>query len=237
MSVQSFEKSLQLYYSWLKAHERIVLILGAGFLAFHFYSKGLNAWIDHDKRQATVAQQKVQADEQSNKVLADQVSALRSQVALQAAQYERERQDLLTQTKKQQELDQKMAPSDLANRWAQLLKTDPQEVAVSKLPDHLDVSNEVAHETVRILEDYPRVVADNLSLSGELVGEKALVDKQNDEITGLNQQIVDEKSSHKKDVDLEKAKAKRSWLRGFKIGVITGAVGGEVIRVVVFHKL
>jgi hypothetical protein len=251
MSLQSFEKSLQLYYSWIKAHERIVLILGAGLLVFHFYSKGLNAWIEHDKRQATtaqqqviVAQQKSEADERANKVLAGELAALRTQVALQSAQYAKDREQRAEDTKKQQEDDRKMTPSELAIRWADVLKIEHQEITTATLPDHLDVSGEAAHKTMDILEDYPRVVSDNAGLQIELDSEKSLVRKQDETIGGLRQQIVDDKTtlsaeqeSHKKDVKTERDKAKRSWIRGFKIGVITGAVGGEVIRVFVFHKL
>lgn len=242
--------SLDTYFQWVKAHERLVIIAGVLVVGVHFYSSGLNAWLEHDKRQVdiakqqlVVAQSKVDSDAVSNKALLDQLVVMRNEITAERITFQQAEAKRLSDTRQQQAADQKMTPSELAARWSSILKIKPEEIVTSKLPDHLDVSNDAAHQTVNILEDYPRVVAENSDLHKELLSEEGLVQTQQTTISGLQKQITDdggvleaEKKLHAKEVKDANDKAKRSWLRGFKAGVIVGVSAVEAVRIFVFHK-
>src|ERR1700687_5412530 len=55
MTLQQFEHGVSVWATFVKAHEKLLIIVLGAFLAFHFYSKGLDAWIQHDQRNATAA--------------------------------------------------------------------------------------------------------------------------------------------------------------------------------------
>lgn len=228
--------TFETYEKWLKAHEKLIIFVLAGVLIFYLGGRGLNAWIDHDKRLADAATQKVQADSAANKILADQVEVLKQRI---------EQQDILINeamakraevTVKQKKVDDALPPTELAQRIQKLLNVGPMEVTSSPVSGELVFSNNAAHVNADVLEDLEQARSDVLDLKTQLSAERDLVSKQDEQVKGLQKELVDEKDSHAKDVTLERAKSKRSFFRGFKIGVIVGAVGGEVIRIFAFHK-
>lgn len=237
------------YIDWLKAHEKLLIVVLGAALAFSLYGKGLNAWIEHDKRQADIAAQKVQADAVANKALADNNKLIADDILVLKVQMQR--QELLIQqamnkraddTAKQKKTDDAMNASELAQRTQALLKVGHIEPS-SVQSGSLVFDDTAAHANVNALEDLQQAKADVIDLKSEVVSQKSLVAKQEEqvgglqkEVTGLKVELADEKVSHKKDVDLERAKAKRSWLRGFKVGVVAGAAGGELFRIFVLHK-
>lgn len=218
------------YIQFLKAHEKLLLCLGAGLLLIHLYGSSLNAWIDHDKRTASLDAQKVAADTTANKALSDQLAALQTQVNATTAALQKDIFNRNATTAKQQQTDATMTEVELAQRWAQLIKVKPEEVTTSSVPNNLQISDNAAHITVNDLEALPTCQANLADTATQLTGEKQIVAAQTADITGLNGQLVDEKKSHVADVNLEKAKAKRSFLRGFKWGAVAGFVGGWFVR-------
>ncbi len=237
------------YIAWLKAHEKLLIVVLGAVLAFSLYGKGLNAWIEHDKRQADIAAQKVAADAIANKAQADANKLIADEIVVLKVQMQR--QELLLQqamnkraddTAKQKKIDDVMNVSELAQRTQALLKVGHIEPS-SYQSGSLVFDDAAAHANVNALEDLQQAKADVVDLKAEVVTQKTLITKQEEqvgglqkEVSGLKTELVDEKVSHKKDVDLERAKAKRSWLRGFKVGVVAGAVGGELFRLFVLHK-
>ena len=81
-------------------------------------------------------------------------------------------------------------------------------------------------QTVVQLEEVPTLTANVASLQTELNNDTTIINKQQQVIAQLNTDLIDEKKSHVADVNIEKAKAKRSFLRGFKFGAVAGFVGG-----------
>lgn len=228
--------NLTSYITFLKAHEKLLIITFAGFLALHFFGASLNAWIDHDKRQATVAAQKVANDEASNAKIDAEVVALKKQNDATWAQINKDMAILEADTAKQKKADDAMIPADLAQRLQTILKVGPQEVTTSPITGDLVFTPSAAHLVTDDLEDLQTAKIDIVDLNIELLSEKNLNTLLSQQVVGLQTQIVDEKISHKKDVDLERAKGKRSFLRGLRTGIVVGAAGVEAIRLFIFHK-
>lgn len=221
--------SLSSYITFLKAHEKLLIIAFAGFLALHFYGAGLNAWIDHDKREATTAAQKVADDAASNAKINAAVADAKKQNDATLAQINREMAILEANTAKQKKADDIMIPADLAQRLQTVLKVGPQEVTASPVTGDLVFTPSAAHAVADDLEDLQAAKTNLADLNIELLSEKNLNTLQATQVAGLQTELVDEKLSHQKDVDLERAKSKRSWFRGFRLGVVVGAVGGIAI--------
>lgn len=200
------------YLTWFKAHERFLLFVLAGVLVFHIWGSALTAWVDHDKRTASVLDTQ---NKQAQEALATQIQSTQ---ALNARIDSLMRQRALD-TQKQKQIDDAAKASDLAARTALLLKIKPEDVSASPVDNTLVLNNDAAHANVNALEDLQQSNADVLDLSTKL-GACTVLNAS--EATAL----TDEKKAHVADVNLEKAKTKKAFWSGFKWGAITGFVGG-----------
>src|ERR1700675_3613253 len=109
MTLQQFEHGVGIYVTWLKAHEKIVLIAVAAFLAFHMYSKGIDAWTAHDQRTATAANTQA-------KSLETQLATLQAQNVQLSARIDQAMQQRAIQTIIQKKADDNLEPVALAAR-------------------------------------------------------------------------------------------------------------------------
>lgn len=225
--------TLNSYITWFKAHEKLVFVLIGAFLVFHFYGSALDAWVHHDERLATIEQQKVTADHTTNESNQKEIDALKSNLASQAATIDALIKSRTAAVKVQQTKNDTMTNSELAARFIQVLSLKPEAVTTVPSSDHLDLTSEAAHVAVNALEELPGCKATLIDLSNETQAQSLLISKQETQIDGLGVELVDEKKSHVADVNLEKAKGKRSWLRGFKWGFVVGAVTVEAVRILV----
>jgi hypothetical protein len=234
------------YLTWFKAHERLVLFLVAGFFAIHFYGKGLDYLIKHDKaqteiatQQAVVAATKVNQDDVTNKLLLVQLQTLQQQVAATNIRLDQSMRDRATATTTQKQKNDQSAPAELAARIQAVLgvgtiKVDTTDANVDA---QLIFSNDAAHTNADRLEDLLQAQGDIKDLNTRMDGCKAVTNKQEDTITGLNTQIADgkvalvkEQGSHAEDVKTLKAEKKKAWLNGFKWGAITGFLGSLFVH-------
>ena len=218
MTLQQFEHGVGIYVTWLKAHEKIVLIAVAAFLAFHMYSKGLDAWVQHDQRNATAANTQA-------KSLETQLATLQAQNVQLSARIDQAMQQRAIQTVIQKKADDNLEPVALAARIQTQLGVGRVKYDTSTMPvvGELVFSNDASHKVARDEDDLQQAKADVVDLNTKLIscqGVNVVGDKA----------LTAEKTAHADDVKLLKAEAHRSWLRGFKWGVITGFVGGLVIH-------
>ena len=222
---------LQNWIALFKAHEKFLTIALVLAFLFHFYSKGIDAFIGHESTKAQAAAVVVKTDDAATKDLTNQLADLKAQVATQTFAIAKDIQQRNQATTKQQAIDKTLAPPALATRWLQQLKLtsgiDP------TTGQQFAVSQDAAVSTVVALEEIPALTANVAALQTELNNDTTIINKQQDLIGKLNTDLTDEKKSHVADVNLEKAKAKRSFLRGFKVGAVAGFVGGLFIG----HKI
>ena len=218
MSLVTIEKGVSVYVTWLKAHEKLALLVVAAFLAFHFYTKGLDAFIEHDKRVATAANTQSQA-------LQSQLAALQAQNAQLSARIDQAMQQRAVQTVVQKKQDDAMEPAVLAARIQTQLGVGTVKYETTSIPvtGELVFSNDAAHQVARDEEDLGKLKLDVVDLNSKLTSCQVVN-------TAGDKALTAEKTAHQDDVKLLKAEAHRSWIRGFKWGVITGFVGGLVIH-------
>jgi hypothetical protein len=213
------------YAAFIKAHHTLFIILALAAFAFFGYSKAISAWDAHEQRQDAVAQQKVTADATANQQLQAQLTTQKANfdAALKASQAQVTL--LLTQLKVRQAQDDQLPLPDLGNRWSTLLNLPAG--AITATPDNkLALTPEASHATVNALEELP-VVQNELTLSAaNLAGCQQVAAQQDKVIAGLNTQLTDTNAARVADQKLAKVEQKKSWLRGFKVGVIVGFFGG-----------
>lgn len=193
--------------TFIKAHEKIVLTGVIATVLFAMYSKGISAWTQNEVRKAVADKTFVKTDTQSNADLTKQIQeqnvALNKQAQAQATQ--------LAAIKNQIE---SITAAELAKKMGGT-SVDPTTVV---LPLNTAKNDEVSLEQLPIVES-------------ELASEKTLNDTQAALITGLNKQLVDSENVCKAEVNAEKAKTKRAFVRGLKIGGIAGFVAGIFVGI------
>ena len=152
-------------------------------------------------------------------------------------------QQRATATQTQKKVDDTSDPATLAARTAKLVGAGNISVA-APLGSGLVFDMAAAHANADLLEDNVQAQADVKDLNTKLVGCKTITDKQADTIVALNTTVADkdvalaaEQNSHTKDVNQLKLEKKKSWLNGFKWGVITGVVGTSVRTQTVARRL
>ena len=217
------------YMAWFKAHERLIFIAVGAYLLIHFYDRGLSAWQQHDQHVANTAAGKVESDTTTNKVLTDQLAQMKADADSHAAALDAEIKQAAINLQRQQAVDAQSTQQQILDRWKLLLPLKPGAVQSSGGNDIL--TPEAANQTVQALEKIPVLESQVTDLNSKILIDDQIIGKQDDLITGLNTQLVDEKKSHTADVNLEKVKAKKSFIHGLKIGIVIGAVGTEVIHV------
>src|SRR5579859_6208144 len=223
--ITNTEAIVKHWVTFIKGHEKIFLIIGLGALLFHFGEKGLTAWENHDKRIANIAQQKVDTDIQANKQLTTELAQLKLEIAAKNLQLEAQiaasKQKLIVQ----QKIDQNLPLPELSARWISLLSL--QADSVTPKPDGtIAVTTDAAHTTVNELEKVAPLTEQLLDTQNELKGCNTLSAKKDESITGLSKQLTDEQTARKDDQKLAKVQQKKAFIKGLKIGIVVGFIGG-----------
>lgn len=237
MTLANIEKIAKGYLVFLKAHEKLLIILLAAGMLYHVYGAGLQAWVNHDQRQSDIAAQKVKADADSNKAFQDQLNQLAIDTKKQLDDIKASMQQRDADTQKQKKADDAMSPVEIAVRLQKLLAVGPQEVTWSPITGDVQFTPNAAHIDADALEDLSQLKADKAQLTTALTNEQTLNATQAEFITKKTQELADEKTSHQKDVDTLKAENHKQYMKGLKHGVVIGLISGEILRFVFTKKL
>ena len=155
---------LQNWIALFKAHEKFLTIALVLAFLFHFYSKGIDAFIGHESTKAQAAAVVVKTDDAATKDLTNQLADLKAQVATQTFAIAKDIQQRNQATTKQQDIDKTLAPPALATRWLQQLKLtsgiDP------TTGQQFAVSQDAAVSTVVALEEIPALTANVAGWTG-----------------------------------------------------------------------
>ena len=213
----------------VQAHERIIIVGVLALVGWHFYDKGVDVWSVHESNKAQQAAAVVKTDDTATKAVQAQLTALQATVAAQTATITKQVAARNQTTVEQQTIDKTLPPSDLAKRWQSLLGIangiDP------ATGQQFAVSQAAAAATVVQLEEVPTLTANVVSLQTELNNEQLINVKQAQVVGDLNTELGDEKKSHIADVNAEKAKARKGFVKGLKIGGVTGFIGGLLVTI------
>ena len=206
------------------AHERLLIVAILAITGWHFYSKGVDAWVSHESGKAQQAAVVVKTDDAATKAMQAQLTALQATVATQTAIIAKQIATRNQVTVAQQATDKTLPPAELAQRWQTLLHIangiDP------VTGQQFTVTQDAAVQTVVSLEEVPTLTANVASLQTELNNDTTIINKQQELISDQAKELVDEKKSHVADVNEEKAKTKKAFVRGLKVGAVVGFIGG-----------
>jgi hypothetical protein len=242
-------------FTWVKAHEKLLIVVIVVLAGLHFWSVGVNEWEKHEQRQFTAMQNQLAAD----KTAAAQADADRTAAATAAAADKAAMQQVLTTvqaqnasliaainardkaTASQQQVDLHASISDLSTRFSALVPgVQATDMAISKDGKTVTVGTDTAEKTVAQLELVPGLQADLKDTQSQITGlnseikslqtfntaletEVATDDK---EIGLLNKELADADKTCQAQVNLEKAKGKKSFLKGLRIGAVAGFIAG-----------
>jgi hypothetical protein len=213
------------WVAFVKGHETLAVVVIAAALTFHFYSKAISAWTDHDKRVATIAQQKVDADTTANAQLTLQLEQMKAQFVAAEARSQAQIAAIVSSLQARQVQDSNLPLPELGQRWTSLLNLKEGDITATS-DNKMVLTPDAAHVTVNELEKVPALTEELVQSNADLAGCKQVTTKQDEVITGLNKQLTDEQGARKADAALAKVQQKKSWIRGFKWGFIGGLVTG-----------
>lgn len=228
--------------SYIKAHERLIVILVLAGLSFVIYSKGVAYLVSRDQLAASKATQVLQAQAEINakeatdakqtllqyQQLAQQLIASNQAIALA-------QQKLAVDTQKQQAVDKTLPPAALAARWTDLVKVSPETVQPSK--EGYTVSQDTAQQTVSQLEAVPQLqtsITDwkqiNSNDNKQIAGQDGVINSLHNQVDGLNKQITDADKACQAQITVVKAEARKSKLRWFIGGFVAGFISRQLIK-------
>jgi hypothetical protein len=193
------------YLAFIKAHERLLIVLASLAVIFMLSSKALSVWDTHDSKKVVATQTQLVVDTKATDALQSQLSALSAQLSAQTAALQSK---LATQLKTDQTLTSAAAATRLGGT--------PVDASTVELP------LTTARADIAQLDTLPVVQA-------ELDGETKLAATQSDLITSLHTEISDQTKACAAQVADLKVKSKRSFLRGLKYGFVAGFVAGAFV--------
>jgi hypothetical protein len=208
------DMTLANYIAWFKAHERLLFVLLACGLLWHFEGDLTNAWYNHEKNKATIS-------DGNNVAMQKELTALELSTAQLNAKIDAAMKQRAIDTQKQKKTDDNLDATQLAARIQLLLGSGHVSVSTtdSKVGDTLVFDDTASHRVADDEEDLVQLRADNQDLNIQLLACNDLSGKKDDA-------MKTEKKAHVDDVNAEKANSKREFRRGFKWGAITGFIGG-----------
>lgn len=234
--------------SFLLDHENLIIVIILAVLLWWGWGKFAQMRIDHDAAQlkqvmAVATQQATQDTALAQQALVDkaQLQALADKVAAQNAQLVATNAALASALNQRRHTDAALPPPVLVQRWTQITPgMPPNGVMVTtdnmtRIPT-IVVTQAGAVATVQQLEQVP-------VLQQELNDETAQKDNDDqllasshqdiatlsEQVTGLNQQVVDNQNVCTDQIKLVKAQAAKSKRRWFVIGYVAGFLSRQFI--------
>lgn len=210
---------LEAISAYVKAHERLLIVVLALVVGVWGVNKGLNIWQDFEQgkltkleqqlqqtqQQAAAAQQaaidaKAQAATIAMQATQDRAAsaALISALTMENANLQRAMADRAKQTQQQQQHDLNASIPELGKRFVELVPdVNPKDIQVAKDEKSVTIGEDTAQKTVAQLELIPKLQADTVDLqkqikNGEdmLAGSQKALDSQV-KLTDAQQKIID----------------------------------------------
>lgn len=232
---------LKVTESWLKQHERLVIVTILVFASFFVVDKSLgivSAYEGHKATQAAAVTAAQAAKNTEELTQAQQMlQSYQQQLALSTAANQKLTSAIVardTQLATQQKTDTTLPPSDLADRWATLVR----DRGIAPAATGYAVTESAAVSTVVQLESVPVLTQDvadektkETALQSNLDKANGLVDQGKTVVGGLQLQLTDQTKQCTIDLNAEKAKGRVGKLKSFGIGYVAGLVSGVLLRI------
>lgn len=221
---------LRHWITFVKAHEKLLIIALAGFLVYHISTKGIDAWVAHDTAKSNAAANVVKVDTTETDALKSQIATLQTTVSSQNATLLAMIATTQKSVKNAQNSDANLSQADLAARIAKLVNIPQQDIVPDTTTHNLDLTQTGAVSVAQQLELVPALQSEVTSLNTIVTNDATVIAAQNTLITQLNKDVTDAKAKDADDVKTLKAQNKKSFLRGLKIGAIGGFIAGVFVR-------
>lgn len=235
-AVTKLESEIATSKTWLQKHQTLVLaVLGIGLCIF-VSQKYFDYVVNADTKKEQIALSQLEAQKTANaQALTDTKQTLADYKAALDV-YAKQNSELTAAISKrtatvvvQQRQDAELPPPALANRWKTLVnKPGIQETATG-----FSVDSEAGLATVQQLELIPVLeanVADEQAKEAndqQALGKaNALIDQGKELVTGLQSELTKQDAACKIELKVEKDKSRRSKLRWFGAGFVTGFISG-----------
>lgn len=233
--------------SWLKAHERLIIITLAIFAGLYIGNRVLDNAAVRDRAAATQAAQVLTQQQAVNQQLAAQVAVAQKnnqdliiQLSQQNAILQTQQTQRTVVLQQQVAVDKTLPMPDLGNRWTYLASLKQGDLTATTAG--ITVTPQGALDTVTKLEQLP-VAQSNLedvtkqrdNLNTELSSTTDLNSKLVTQVDGLKTEAVDKDKSCKADIASVKADARKGKLKSFLYGAGVGA--GLILALVVHTAL
>lgn len=227
--------------SWLQKHERLLIVLMLALVSVFAVNKVENVVASRDAARATIAEQALvqqkTIDAQRDAETAAMSTRFQSLVDTLAKQNAALAADVTTRQdalQAQKGTDAHLPPSGLAQRLSSLAAAPSG--SVSAVGETVVLTQPGAVAVAQTLEEVPVLQAnlnDTNQINGNLTKENAsckdLVSAQAAQVSGLKTELVDQVKADKADLAKVKAEARKSKLRWFLVGLVTGFVGRGAI--------
>ena len=223
--------------SWLLQHERLLIVLMVLLAGIFTVNKIENVIASRDAARATIAEQALVSQKTIDAQLAANTATITAQYQAMVVQLTNQNATLSKSItsrsaalQTQQGSDSQLPPSSLAQRVQELAAAPSG--SVSAVGETVVLTQPGAVAVAQMLEEVPVLQANlndtnqiNTNLTKELVSANSLASAQSAQITGLKTELTDQVKADKAELASVKAKARKSKLRWFLIGVVTGFVG------------
>jgi|SRR5580700_1031335 hypothetical protein len=196
---------METYLAFIKAHEKLIIVLGLATFAFFLGNKLLATWDAHDQHNLSITQQRLAADNQQSSALSAQLATLQAQVSSLSTQ----RHAALA---KQQTGDATLTPQAAAQKLGGQAEGDN-----VVLP--IDLARSIASQ----LDELPVLRAD-------LADQQKVMAQQTQVIASLNTTLADQANVCKAQVASLNAKHRRSVWKSIGYGIGAGFIAALLIK-------
>jgi uncharacterized protein YlxW (UPF0749 family) len=231
--------------AYVKLHERLIGLVLAAAVIWGVSGKIESVVAKHDKSQETQAQIVANAQQSKDAALAtqaaqqaEQYKELSDKVAAQNAALEQANITLATALAKQQHTDDTMPLPELAQEWTKLVPgMAPNDITFALDPNgQITLTDDAAHKTVDQLEQVPVLTQQLSNTKGQLENVDSLLgasQKQvvtlDQEVSGLNLQLVDNQKVCTEQLKMQADQYKKSRWHWFWAGMAAGFLGRSAL--------
>ena len=236
---------IETYIKFIKAHETILGLVLAAAIIWGVSGKVENIMYHHDNAAESQAQIVATAQAQKDAALAtqaaqqaEQYKELSDKVAAQNAALEQANITLATALAKQQHTDDTMPLPELAQEWTKLVPgMAPNGITFALDPNgQITLTDDAAHKTVDQLEQVPVLTQQLSNTKGQLENVDSLLgasQKQvvtlDQEVSGLNLQLVDNQKVCTEQLKMQADQYKKSRWHWFWAGMAAGFLGRSAL--------
>lgn len=221
--------------TFVKAHEKIIIVLVMGLLLWHFGDKAYDAYENYRKEQASITQQQLTQATTDNKTLAQTLAQMQikydADILALNAKIAKSKQTVIIQ----QKTDAALPLPDLSARWQSML-TLPEGSITPQPNGTIAVTSDDAHATVNELDKVGPLTDQNVDLTVELKSCTDLSAQKDKTLAGVQNELALDKKARADDAQTAKDSQRKSFWKGTKWGAGLTAAAAILLKIALIVK-